>query len=343
MKLNLIFPNQDTWVIKNENKNKKPEKTIHPLKIVRIAPEQQNVHPIFLSSNRLTANATVDLRSKFPPPYDQGNLGSCTANALCAAYQFLDKTMGTPSRLFVYYNERDLIANSDEDTNEDSGAYLSDGINCLIENGVCSEASWPYIESRFSTKPIPTCYVEAESHKIMKSYTIPNTMKAMRLVLQSGRPFVTGITIYSSFESDSVAKTGLVPMPDIVNEFNLGGHAVLVCGYNDNIKWYQNKIVNNRLKQSTSSKQKGVWIVRNSWGVNWGAKGYFYLPYPYLLNTGLSSDQWVIDSVKIQPLKSAHVIPIKLMQPVYGRKPSAIFSGRFLADNLVGGGCSCGQ
>ena len=365
MKLNLIFSQnhitkQPSFVqdINNiNNNNKKPDNCTYSLKIARLTEEKQNPHPLFASTSKSNpifkvTSKVVDLRSKLPPAYNQGNIGSCTANALCAAYQFLDNSMGIPSRLFVYYNGRDQIETTDEDTNVDSGSYLSDGIECLVKNGVCAEASWPYIESNFSIKPSPECYTEALSHQLLNANTIPNNMNAMKRVLLSGLPFVTGISIYSSFESQSVTRSGLVPMPDITNEINLGGHAVLVCGYNDNIQWYQNRTITAKngaktIKQITSFKQKGVWIVRNSWGVDWGAKGYFYLPYPYLLDSNMASDQWVIDSIEMPVLKPVPVpAPISktsLSMTVPHRRPAALFANRFLADNLVGGGCSCGH
>ena len=61
--------------------------------------------------------SSIDLRNKCPPVYDQGQLGSCTANALVGAYQF-DNLLFFGSRLFLYYNERVL----DHDVNEDAGS-----------------------------------------------------------------------------------------------------------------------------------------------------------------------------------------------------------------------------
>ena len=94
----------------------------------------------------------------------------------------------------------------------------------------------------------------------------------MKTSLVNGFPFVVGISIYSSFESYNVYATGIIPMPSKYDKL-LGGHTVLCCGYDD-------------------SKQ--VWIMRNSWGVNWGDNGYFYLPYLYLLDSSLSTDLWNI-------------------------------------------------
>jgi C1A family cysteine protease len=240
----------------------------------------------------------VDMRSKMPPVYDQGNLGSCTANALCAAYQYLKPTF-SPSRLFLYYNER-VIEN---DILIDGGAFLINGVKSLVQTGVCPENLWPYIESQFSVKPTPNCYTDAAIHKALTDHNVLQTLTQMKACLQSGLPFAVGITVYETFELQAVANTGLVPMPDLTNEENLGGHAVLVCGYNDSIQWWQNKITYGKrgqriLTQTTNPTMKGAWIVRNSWGSKWGAAGYFYLPYPYLTNLDLAGDLWALDTVK---------------------------------------------
>ena len=85
--------------------------------------------------------AAVDLRSKFPPVYDQGNLGSCTANALCGAFAYAAPGY-VASRLFLYYNERLLEHNIPYN----AGAYIHDGIKALETYGVCTETLWPYMQ-----------------------------------------------------------------------------------------------------------------------------------------------------------------------------------------------------
>jgi C1A family cysteine protease len=214
--------------------------------------------------------AVVDLRSKMPPVYDQGSLGSCTANALCAAVQYEDLAI-QGSRLFVYYNER-VMENS---VTEDAGAIIGDGVQTLCKFGVCQEASWPYDISKFAEKPPQACYDEAVKHKVLKDYALNNDEHQMKKALAAGFPFVLGIAIFSSFESEHVARTGVVPMPK-PSDKNLGGHAIMCVGYDDH---------------------KREWIMRNSWSANWGDKGYFYLPYKYLLDPELTSDMWVITSV----------------------------------------------
>ena len=213
--------------------------------------------------------SVVDLRSKMPPIYDQGQLGSCTANSLAAAYEFCDNNAFTPSRLFIYYNERVL----EHSIGQDAGARLSDGIRTLETYGVCPESQWVYDITKFTMKPPSTCYKTALNHRAVTVNNIHQDITSMKTSLANGFPFVVGIAVYESFESQEVASTGVVPFPNTASEKCLGGHAILCIGYDDN---------------------KKVWIMRNSWGNSWGSSGYFTLPYTYLLDSSLSSDLWNI-------------------------------------------------
>jgi C1A family cysteine protease len=215
----------------------------------------------------------VDLRPDCPPVEDQGTLGSCTGNALAGALEFLErkgpkvKPFVDLSRLFIYYNERVL----DNCVSVDSGAMIRDGIKTLAKQGVCSEKSWPYIISKFAEKPPASCFKEALKHQITE-YQRLSTLDEVRDCLARGFPFVFGFSVYESFETQKVAKTGIMPMPS-KKERMLGGHAVCGVGYDD-------------------AKKK--LIVRNSWGKNWGMDGYFLMPYGYLTNKNLSDDFWTI-------------------------------------------------
>ncbi len=214
---------------------------------------------------------TVDLREMCSPVEDQGNLGSCTANALVGNLEFLEKKVGEPvtdlSRLFVYYNERVLEGT----VNEDSGAVIRDGIKTLVKQGVCSEKRWPYVIAKFAKKPTAACYKEASKEQITSYHRIL-TLDQMRQCLAEGYPFVFGFTVYESFESEAVAKTGQAEMPK-PDEQVLGGHAVMAAGYDDGTKRF---------------------LIRNSWGTDWGMEGYFTMPYDYLDNRNLSDDFWTI-------------------------------------------------
>ena len=212
----------------------------------------------------------IDLRPSMPDVYNQGQLGSCTANALCAAVGFIVKGF-TGSRLFVYYNERRM----ENTISDDEGAYLCDGVKTLEKYGVCAESDWPYDVEKFAIKPPEFCYINATQHLVLSSANVDTDLYSMKHALANGFPFVVGISIYGPFESEEVGLTGKVPMPQPKDE-SLGGHAVLVCGYNDETQEF---------------------IVRNSWGPDWGDKGYFYLPYAYLANPSWSSDMWTITAV----------------------------------------------
>lgn len=218
----------------------------------------------------------VDLRAQCPPVYDQGNLGSCTANAIAGAFQFeLMKQklpVFNPSRLFIYYNERVLEGH----VKEDSGAQLRDGVKSVATSGVCDETLWPYAVSKFAKKPTKSLYTKALKNKALQYTRLNNTaINELKTCLAGGNPFVFGFTAYQSFEGDAVAKSGVLPMPS-KTESVIGGHAVMAVGYDD---------------------QKKAFIVRNSWGGSWGLKGYFYMPYDYITSTDLADDFWTISQV----------------------------------------------
>ena len=218
----------------------------------------------------------IDFRNQCPPVYDQGQLGSCTANAIAAAMEFdlrkqhLQEFM--PSRLFIYYNERAMEGT----INSDSGAQIRNGIKSVNTLGVCPESEWKYNIKKFKSKPKKKCYSDALANVTLKYERINQTLSDMRTCLAEGFPFVAGISVYESFESEVVAKTGLVPMPKEI-ETLLGGHAILIVGYND---------------------KENKFLCRNSWGNVWGVRGYFYLPYQYLVNNNLACDFWKINLIK---------------------------------------------
>ncbi len=220
----------------------------------------------------ITLPKVVMLNPMFGPVYDQGQLGSCTANAIAGAIDYERRRQGMPylypSRLFVYYNERVI----EDSVSTDAGAMIRDGFKTINQQGACAESLWPYDVAQFATQPPAACYSQAMHHETLVYSSVAQDSAQMKTCLAMGFPIVVGFTVYDSFESDAVAASGIVPMP-APTESVLGGHAVCCCGYDDN---------------------RQVWLLRNSWGTDWGQKGYFTMPYAYLLDTNLADDFWTV-------------------------------------------------
>ena len=227
----------------------------------------------------------IDLRGDCPPVYDQGQLGSCTANAIGGAIEFGLRKQGIqfdfmPSRLFIYYNERAIEGT----VNIDNGAEIRNGIKTVNKQGVCSEKMWKYSDGKvqFKKKPLPKCYKEGLNHQVLTYQRVDRDLNQMKGCLVEGFPFVLGFTVYDGFESSIMSKTGILNMPG-AGEKVLGGHAVLCVGYDDSTNRF---------------------IVRNSWNTDWGQNGYFTMPYEYLLHPNLSDDFWTVRLVEENPVKN---------------------------------------
>lgn len=212
---------------------------------------------------------SVDLRVQMPAIFDQGDLGSCTANATGMQAWHIDKTVPVePSRLFIYYNTRVLEGT----VNVDSGASIRNSVKAVVTSGIAPEPDWPYDISKFRRKPPAQAYKNARAEKVLKYARVAQSPEQLKAQLAQGYTVNFGFSVYESFESTTVTKTGIVPMPSR-NESILGGHAVLLVGYDDN---------------------KNRYIVQNSWGKNWGDAGYCYMPYDYVHNRRLAADFWTI-------------------------------------------------
>jgi C1A family cysteine protease len=218
----------------------------------------------------------VDLRPQYPAVYDQGQLGSCTGNGWAGAVEFLFLKQGlpdfTPSRLFIYYNERVI----DGDTGVDAGAAVSDGASVVSTLGCPHEALWPYDINKFAKKPDPDAYQDGLKHLAFQAQQVAQDLTTMKEVVAGGHPLVIGFTVYKSFESTQVEDTGIVPMPGY-SEPVVGGHCVVIVGYDDT---------------------QSSFIIRNSWGNTWGLNGYALMPYMYLTNPRLASDFWTIGTTE---------------------------------------------
>lgn len=222
-----------------------------------------------------TLPSSFDLRDSMPVVYDQRQANSCVGNAVSGLFQYdaIQQNLeqfkrSIPSRMFAYYNARLL----DGGPMVDGGATIRSGIKAVVNYGICTAPRWPYVLKKVNTKPTAAAYTAALPFKAVEYRRLNQASYDLRFCIASKSPIVCGIAVYDSFESEEVAKTGVVPMPT-KEERMLGGHAVLIVGYSDKKKFF---------------------IVRNSWGEGWGNRGYCYIPYDFILNSDLATDFWTI-------------------------------------------------
>ncbi len=244
----------------------------------RDLPDHNDLHYAATRSTLQNLPPAVDLRSGCPPIWDQGNLGSCTGQAVAGMLGFVHRkenhpdAQRTPSRLMLYWLARQLEGT----TSSDAGAEIRDIMKGAIRNGTAFEdggkatEEWPYIVGKFAERPPVAAFQAATSFKTLEYRRIGQDTRAMRACLAEGFPFVGGFSVYENFLSAEVEKSGVMPMP-----FGtvVGGHAVMYCGYDDS---------------------KRIFWTRNSWGTSWGQAGYFETPYEVLSRADLSADFWTI-------------------------------------------------
>lgn len=240
-----------------------------------------------LESDETKIPTNADFRDWCSPIENQGDIGSCTANAAVGLVEYFERrSFGKyvdASRLFLYKVTRTLIG-----FKGDSGAYLRSTIGALTIFGLVPEKYWPYNVNNFDTEPSAFCYSFADNYKTVQYYRLdpPNTttkvlLDRIKSFIASGIPSIFGFTVYDSIEQ--ATSDGKIPFPSN-NEKILGGHAVMAVGYDDNLV-----IENNYSKNKTV----GAILIRNSWGEDWGENGYGWLPYEYI-SKELAIDWWLI-------------------------------------------------
>lgn len=226
--------------------------------------------------------ASADLRAWCSPIEDQGDLGSCTANAGVALFEYFERRAFSKhldaSRLFLYKVTRNLMG-----AKGDTGAELRDTMKAMVLFGVPPEKYWPYKISRYEEEPTPFCYAFAQSYQAVKYYRLdpPGTAPSkalgeIRKSLAAQLPVMFGFSVYSCMPGVGDGK-GEIPYPEPGDKLE-GGHAVVAVGYDDGKK---------------IGKDKGALLIRNSWGTEWGEKGYGWLPYSYLEGE-LADDFWTL-------------------------------------------------
>jgi len=235
-----------------------------------------------LRSAAKTGPASVDLRAWCSPIEDQGELGSCTANAGVALFEYFERrAFGKhldASRLFLYKVTRNLMG-----AKGDTGAELRDTMKAMVLFGVPPEKYWAYKISRYEEEPTSFCYAFAQSYQAVKYYRLdpPGTdptkaLSEIKKSLAAQFPVMFGFSVYTSMPGVGDSK-GEIPYPGPGDKME-GGHAIVAVGYDDGKK---------------IGKEKGALLIRNSWGTEWGDKGYGWLPYSYV-ESELAEDFWTL-------------------------------------------------
>lgn len=234
-----------------------------------------------------TQPAAVDLREWCSPVENQEDLGSCTAHAVTAIVEYFEnKSFGkyiNASRLFLYKVTRNLMHQTG-----DTGATLKASLGALVLFGMPPEEYWQYDTDNFDTEPDSFCYAFGQSYRCISYFrhdpagvTPTQVLESVKKYLAAGIPSVFGFTVYNEIrEADD---TGKIPFPGS-NEKFLGGHAVAAVGYDDSIT------ITNKVTGRTTT---GAILIQNSWGEEWGMKGFGWLPYKYVTD-GLACDWWSV-------------------------------------------------
>lgn len=221
---------------------------------------------------------SVDLRELCSPIEDQGNIGSCTAQAVCGLVEYLQRSLHgeylDASRLFLYKATRLFLG-----WTGDTGAFVRSTIKALRLFGVPPEEYWPYETTRFDDEISAFCFAFAGNYKAIQYYRLDGSEK-LKDSLAKGMPFAFGFTCYDSLFTDAVSKSGDIPFPKPTEQV-VGGHAVMAVGYDEG---------------------KGRFLIRNSWGTAWGDQGYGTLPFEFV-DRALAQDFWALAKVDAVPLE----------------------------------------
>jgi C1A family cysteine protease len=222
-----------------------------------------------------------DIAHLLPDAWHQGSLGSCSAHAGSALITWLYQGY-KPSRLALYYYARVL----EDHQSKDCGVSLRSVMKTLAKIGAWPEDAWPYDVAKFDQGPPPNYY--AADHKIARYARLLSELDMLSCIA-SGVPFALGIELPDYFDDADIASHGIFRMPD-GKVTSLGRHAITVVGYD--LKFKSNPDFIDSGVDPASVAEIAL-KCRNSWGMDWGLNGHFWLPLPHAVNPSTGGDAWM--------------------------------------------------
>ena len=271
---------------------------------------------------------SLDMRSKFTAVKDQGQQGSCLSFALTSIFEYVMQLNAAKefdlSEAFLYYNARNLDEN--DSVNEDSGSCFKPAIDSLVKYGIALEKVWPYNEQVYSQKPSEEAYADAAKRKLVAAMNVNLKVEDIKSALVDNCPVAASFTLTKSFFEHGRID-GYIPMPgdeEIAsisesNESIHGRHAMVIVGFSDELQMF---------------------IVRNSWGADWGDKGYCYIPYSYIEHEDLMDYACIlteIENLTTSP-NNIEIVPLTIdssdLNIQYAIKNNELYIEEHVADKL---------
>lgn len=206
---------------------------------------------------------------------NQGRLSSCVANATADCLEML-KGLEDPtkveqvSRLFIYYNAR----NYTQETQKDDGCFIHNALDSLTKLGACRESAWVYDQDKVFTRPTLEAYREGNDNSIVNFYQITSggadRLKDIDTALKSLHPVIFGTRVSKEFQDYYSTTEKVFGIPDDT----IGSHAMIIVGMRANSAGHKD------------------YLVRNSWGIDFGMQGHCWLSADYI-NWSATQDLFV--------------------------------------------------
>ena len=272
---------------------------------------------------------SLDMRSKFTPIKNQGQQGSCLSFTLTSIFEYVMQLNAAQefdlSEAFLYYNARDLDGAGN--INEDFGSRFKPSIDSLVKYGIALEKVWPYNDDIYNQKPSEEAYTDAATRKLVSAMNVNLKVNDIKSALVDNCPVAASFTLTQSFFEHG-RTDGYIPMPsdeeiasclNSLDEDKHSRHAMVIVGFSDDLQMF---------------------IVRNSWGTDWGDKGYCYIPYSYIEHKDLFNYACILTEIEnlVTRPNNIEIIPLSIdnsdLNIQYAIKNNELYAEELIAKQL---------